>query len=568
MEKLGIIKNRRYIKKFLKDYDIMWIKNIKDLANNQYIISILKKIRKGEYPVSFLYILESEDLINDNNYNCLNDIMKAKEALFNNKEKLFNDVGDSAINDINDIDVLYKYKDELTNSIFNYYLNEINDFNYIVTFFAKDYVRTMINNVNYIVKQITRDNFNKVQLINSGILREKTIINMPCDKMKALLDIAIYEGTPNIGNALALTKVEFLDIVENISISDFKKLVNFLDEKSELSELRTEWIPALVRDDFTINDNLLKFLLSVKTDAMTDFLNNMPKYYLENNDTVKTLQEVHESYTSVSDKENYENYLAKLGKIVESVHGEYLIYDNDIQDAMDQATLNYLLKLPKKCSKTGIINTSMIAETLVTLNQYNENLSLLINYGKENLLDHIVTKFLDDDNVNILEEKNKIILKLSHQLLQEELDLETCTRFFDFLTDEFDKLDEKEKINQLKVRSNYFKNHSITDTFNKLDEHGNNFNLRHLIYDCTDKKQMKQNMRLATIPNMSDDLLNVGILKLEEAKNPAEAKEIVKFIKNVNSFDLDNATKCRLLNDYQIPTKTVKKPVQKIKKAN
>ena len=482
--------------------------------------------------------------------------------LFNNKEGLFNDVGDSAINDI---DVLYKYKDELTNSIFNYYLYEMTADNIRN---HKGYMRRMINNVNYIVKQITKDNFNKLQLINSGILREKTIINMPCDKMETLLDIAIYEGTPNIGNALTLTKEEFSDIVENISISDFKKLVNFLDEKSELSELRSEWIPALVRDDFTINDNLLKFLYLANTDAMTDFLNNMPKYYLENNETTKTLQEVHESYASVPDKEKYENYLAKLGEIVEPVYDEYLIYDSDFHTTMDQATLNYLLKLPKKCSKTGIVNTSIIAETLVTQNQYNENLSLLINYGKENLLDHIVTNFLDDDNVNILEEKNKTILKLSHQLLQEDLDLETCTRFFEFLTDEFDKLDEKEKINQLKVRSNYFKNHSITDTFNKLDEHGNNFNLRHLIYDCTDKKQMKQNMRLATIPNMSDDLLNVGILKLQETKNPAEAKEIVKFIKNVNSFNLDNATKCRLLNNYQIPTTNVEKPVQKIKKTN
>lgn len=562
MEKLEIIKNRRYIKKFLKDYDIMWIKNIENLAGNQCIINILKQIKKGKYPVSFLYILESEDLIDGNYYNPLNVIMNVKERLFNNKEGLFNDIGDSAINDI---DVLYKYKDELTNSIFDYYLYEMTADNIRN---HKGYMRRMINNVNYIVKQITKDNFNKLQLINSGILREKTIINMPCDKMKALLDIAIYEGTSNIGNALALTKEEFSDIVENISISDFEKLVNFLDEKSDLSELRTEWIPALVRDDFTINDNLLKFLYLANTDAMTDFLNNMPKYYLENNETTKTLQEVHDSYTSVLDKENYENYLAKLGEIVESVHGEYLIYDNDTHTTMDQATLNYLLKLPKKCSKTDIINTSMIAETLVTLNQYNENLSLLINYGKENLLDYIVTNFLDDDNVNILEEKNKTILKLSHQLLQEDIDLETCTRFFDFLTDEFDKLDEKEKINQLKVRSNYFKNHSITDTFNKLDEHGNNFNLRHLIYDCTDKKQMKQNMRLATIPNMSDDLLNVGILKLQETKNPAEAKEIVKFIKKINSIDLDNSTRCRLLNNYQNSTKTIEKPVQKIKKAN
>ena len=74
MEKLEIIKNRRYIKKFLKDYDIMWIKNIKDLAGNQCIINILKQIKKGKYPVSFLYILESEDLIDGNYYNPLNVI--------------------------------------------------------------------------------------------------------------------------------------------------------------------------------------------------------------------------------------------------------------------------------------------------------------------------------------------------------------------------------------------------------------------------------------------------------------------------------------------------------------
>ncbi len=415
-----------------------------------------------------------------------------------------------------------------------------------------------------------------------SILKYRSNFDFSLNQLELILDEALPFSSNNkyIYNCHKLLDTRDLssEVIDGVKKSNFLDLVDFIAVDDKLSESRARWLKYIINDDSTIQYNLLK-VLSIFNES------NLNALYYENlqdshDETLKYLSEsntnqtLHEQISIINGgiKEVIENYLNSLSgdvefdceyfrqKYDENAYEQYviLLMINEKFKKLPTSQKNYLLKLPTNCFykfEEPFNRCYGVAEILMQCNDDNRGLIDLASENKE-LLDSTV-EFLEKTNYNDRAEVGKILTSLASKILDDKLDLQTYSQFLEYLSD-FSVYDVEQ---YMSIRGNYFQNHSINDTFDKLNKNDNGKILLKLIHKCNDDISLCQTINLLTNQDIDQDLLNLEILYLTglDNKQYRQGIESITTINIINQIDDENIKSFILRDNKKLPDKGISK---------
>lgn len=340
-------------------------------------------------------------------------------------------------------------------------------------------------------------------------------------------------------------------VFDGVNEYGFLDLVDFIAVDDRLSEYRANWLRDIISDDSVIQYNLLETLSIFSKENLNTlriFSNNETVKYLSEADTNQiltgqflTAMELNvdmvdlpsqcESFREEYGEIAYEQYVINLMKKVEF-------------RKLSTSQKNYLLKLPKDSadmSEDILKRYYRISEILI---QHNDDDRSLIDLIAENndLLDATV-KSLETTDYKIIEEEGKILTSLVSKILDDKPSLETYSQFLEYLKGtNVNKETYEESVEKMRIRGNYFQNHNINDTFDKLNKNDNGEILPKLIHKCNDDLSLCQTINLLTNQDIDQDLLNSEILYLNglDNKQYRQGIERITAINIINQSDDEN----------------------------
>ena len=452
-----------------------------------------------------------------------------------------------------------------------------------------DYLeKNIINNRSVVVEKrnkifeyLERATLQKNREAIFSILKYRSNFDFSLNQLELILDETVpFADNKYIYNCHKLLDTKDLssEVIDGVKKSDFLDLVDFIAVDDKLSESRARWLKYIINDDSTIQYNLLEVLsIFNKSNLNVLYYENLQDShgetlkYLSEPSTKQTLQE-QISIINGRIKEEIEIYLNSLSgdvefdceffrqKYDENAYEQYviLLMRNEKFKKLPTYQKNYLLKLPTNCFykfEEPFNRCYDVAEILMQCNDDNRRLIDLTSENME-LLDSTV-EFLENTNYNDRVEAGKILTSLVSKILDDKPSLQTYTQFLEYLS-YFSVQDEEQHMN---IRGNYFQNHNITDTFDKLNKNDNGKILLKLIHKCNDDFSLCQTINLLTNQDIDQDLLNSEILYLSglDKKQYHQGIECIAAINIINQSDDENIKSFILKDNEKLPDKGISK---------
>lgn len=149
------------------------------------------------------------------------------------------------------------------------------------------------------------------------------------------------------------------------------------------------------------------------------------------------------------------------------------------------------------------------------------------------LLKYTLNFICQNDSELVLNQKFSVLNALREELKNNQIDEQLYSEYLSFLNEGLERKTEKEKVRQIRARSKYFEDHTLSDFAEQLQDKPQQEKLKELFHQNQKPKRMVQNYRFALMTNdYQSEVVDMIINMLSEIEDVNYSKMLLSYIKS------------------------------------